>query len=58
VRDDGALGASISVQDVRPHSSATYSVWPVNVGALRRVAALLIGNDASPASASFVARAT
>jgi hypothetical protein len=47
---------------VRPHSSATYSVWPVNVGALRRVAALLIGSvttaAASPASASLVARAT
>ena len=54
--------ASISVEDVRPHSSATYSVWPVNVGALKRVAALLIGSvtmaAASPASASFVARAT
>jgi hypothetical protein len=54
--------ASISVEDVRPHSSATYSVWPVKVGALSRVAALLIGSvttaATSPASASLVARAT
>ena len=54
--------ASISVDDVRPHSSATYSVWPVKVGADSRVAALLIGSvtiaAASPAIASLVARAT